>query len=195
MFVAAAIDAISSIIKLNEHDPRPFWVSDDIQAFSCSNQYGNPSGHCFTCLGIPLAAWLDYNSTAMMNPEAKWSAWYLRLIAFIPVLLFPATIAYSRMFLGVHSLNQVLYGLSLGAWFAFSSEFLIRKHMVKLIQDLIDVQEKRLLRLFLVSFTLFVAASSLQIINYKVANEFDNLKLWKTEITKKCGAEELKDAF
>jgi len=179
MTVGASIDALSSIIKLNEHDPRPFWVSDDVQAFSCSNQYGNPSGHCFTCLGIPLAIWLDYNAYSIKNPDAKWTAWYWRLLAFAFVLAFPATISYSRMFLGVHSLNQVLYGFSLGLWFAITSEFLIRERLMELVKNLIDMKEDRLLRLFLLSFVLLVAAATLQCTNYAVVDKFVNPVSWK----------------
>ncbi len=42
------------------------------------------------------------------------------------------------MFLGVHALNQVLYGLMLGAWFALSSEFLLRENIMELANKIID---------------------------------------------------------
>lgn len=72
------------------------------------------------------------------------------------------------MFLGVHSLNQVLYGLSLGVWFAMSSEFVLRERLIGIVQNLIDVNDERLLRLTLLSLILLAAAWSLQIINYLV---------------------------
>ena len=69
-FVLATIgiQALTSILKLAYHGPRPFWVSPDIQAFDCSNQYGNPSGHCFTTLGMVLVCWLDFNSWVQHRP-------------------------------------------------------------------------------------------------------------------------------
>lgn len=96
-----------SISKLNDHQARPFWVANaDVQAYGCSNQYGNPSGHCMDSLGISLTIWLDYNSETIKRQSAmKMGSWYWRLFWFVCVLTFAATIAYSRMFLGVHALN------------------------------------------------------------------------------------------
>mmetsp|Transcript_12057 Transcript_12057/g.15396 ORF Transcript_12057/g.15396 Transcript_12057/m.15396 type:complete len:189 (+) Transcript_12057:13-579(+) len=105
LFVSAGIDTSTAVIKLNDHQARPFWVGVDVQAFSCSTSYGNPSGHCFTCMGVPLAVWLDYNSRAITTPSIRLSAWYWRALFFALMLLFTGMIAYSRMFLGVHSLN------------------------------------------------------------------------------------------
>ena len=195
MFCASAIDGISAITKLNSHQERPFWVSPDVQAFHCSGQYGNPSGHSFTCLGIPLILWLDYNQKAMKEPQWKLGAWYWRAVAAVLALTFTGTIGYSRMFLGVHSLNQVLYGYSLGLWFALSVHFLVKDRLMSLIQKLVDVEETRLMRLFLLSLMLFVAAFTLQIVNYAVVNEFENPLLWRQQITEKCGADELNGAF
>ena len=130
-------------------------------------------------MGVPLALWLDYNQQARINSDMKLGAWYWRALVFVIMLVFTGTIAYSRMFLGVHSLNQVFYGLSLGLWFALTCEFLIKEKMMKLIQNLIDVQETRLLRLFLLSFVLFVTANTVQIVNFAVVNEFENPLLWK----------------
>ena len=144
---------------------------------------------------MPLAIWLDYNTSSIQNPDAKWSKWYFRLAAATLVFIIPGTIAYSRLFLGVHALNQVFYGLSLGAWFAISSELILRERMIKLIKDLIDLEETRVLHLFAVGTVLAVAASGLQILNYSVVKTFVNKQLWKNQITRKCGADELEDAF
>ena len=84
-------------------------------------------------MAITLCLWLDYNTTAIKNPEMKMRAWYWRLLAFIAAITFTGSIAYSRMFLGVHSLNQVVYGLSLGLWFAMTSEFMLRERLMDLI--------------------------------------------------------------
>jgi membrane-associated phospholipid phosphatase len=104
--VILAIDAIMAVSKLNDHQARPIWVSEAVKAYGCSNQYGNPSGHCLSTMGITLTCWLDYNTCAMRDPEGvKMSSWVYRLLWFIFVLGFTGSIAYSRMFLGVHALN------------------------------------------------------------------------------------------
>lgn len=91
----------------------------------------------------------------------KWRAWYWRLLAIFVAFTFAGTIAYSRMFLGVHSLNQVLYGLSLGIWFAVTSEFMLRERFMSLIQNLIDVEDQRLKRLLYLSLIMFAATTTL----------------------------------
>ena len=179
MFAAAAIDAISAIAKLNAAEARPFWVSDEVQAFHCSGQFGNPSGHCFQCMGVPLVLWLDYNQQARRNPNMKLGGWYWRALIFVIMLIFTATIAYSRMFLGVHSLNQVFYGLSLGIWFAVTAHFLIKERLMGLVQNLIDEKETKLGHLFWLSLLLFVGSFSIQIVNYARTMIFEIPTAWK----------------
>ena len=105
IFMLNMIQVISSISKLHFHQARPYWVNPAIKAISCSNQYGNPSGHSLVCLGLSLAIFLDYNSWVATRPENKLRAWYWQVLLFILVLVFSGTIGYSRLFLGVHSLN------------------------------------------------------------------------------------------
>jgi len=130
------IDALTNAMKLSYHQPRPFWVSDDVQAFACSSQYGNPSGHSTIAMGTAVYLWLDYNSWAIdastRDTPSQFSKWYWRLIFAVLGLVYAVTIAYSRMFLGVHSFNQVFFGLSMGAWFAVTGHFIFRERIVKL---------------------------------------------------------------
>jgi membrane-associated phospholipid phosphatase len=52
----------TNITKLGYHDPRPFWVWTDVQAFACSSQYGNPSGHSSMSMGMAVTMALDFAS-------------------------------------------------------------------------------------------------------------------------------------
>jgi len=49
-----------SVSKLFYHSPRPFWVSTEVKAFSCQNEFGNPSGHSMFSAGIALVLWFDF---------------------------------------------------------------------------------------------------------------------------------------
>ena len=80
---------------------------------------------------------LDYNSEAIKNPQMKFAAWYWRLLSLIVGCAFAAAIAYSRLFLGVHSLNQIFFGALLGAWFAVTAHFMLREPLMKIANDLI----------------------------------------------------------
>ena len=111
------------------------------------------------------------------------------------VLTFGATIAYSRMFLGVHSLNQVCYGLSLGAWFACCIHFIFKDKIISLAQGLIDGKDDETNRLFWVSTGLMIGAYAVQILNYEAVMEFQNPAEWSLSIAKKCGSDSLSGAF
>lgn len=60
-------------------------------------------------MGITLAILLDYNRWAILEnikqEPSKWANVWYRVLALVLGATFVATIGYSRLFLGVHSLN------------------------------------------------------------------------------------------
>lgn len=120
------------MMKLGYHEPRPFWITTNIQAFSCSSQFGNPSGHSSSSMGMAMVVWLDY----LIESE-----WYLierrKILEFLLAFAFGCTVGYSRMFLGVHSLDQVVYGILIGIWCAFTLQFCVRPALTQEAQDLV----------------------------------------------------------
>ena len=75
-------------------------------------------------MAICLAMWLDLKG---LIPERRW--YWIQILFAASVLSIPFIIAYTRLFLGVHSLNQVSFGLQLGAWFAVTSNYLIKDQL------------------------------------------------------------------
>ena len=136
---------VMNISKLWYHEPRPFWVSQGIETQSCSSEYGSPSGHSLLATAFTLAVWLDYNqamsqqrrdhegslvalssqtsSTDSNTCRTIMSLWHFRVVMLVFTLFFIATIGLSRVILGVHSLDQVLFGIQLGAWLALTMHF------------------------------------------------------------------------
>ncbi len=104
-----------NITKLSYADPRPYWASQDVTAFKCSTQFGNPSGHSETSIGMALTVWLDFDASKQFKG-----------ITLVLTLLFAVTIGYSRFFLGVHSMDQIVYGLLIGTWIAITMHYIIR---------------------------------------------------------------------
>ena len=97
-------------------------------------------------MGIAMTLWLDYGA------REGGSRWHFKLLLLALALAFAGSIGYSRLFLGAHSLNQVLYGLSCGLWFAFSAHFILREPLTELVSALIDgKQTTPLSRLLLIS--------------------------------------------
>ena len=115
---------------------------------------------------------LDYNAEARTNPNMRFSAWYWRLLSLIVGIAFAAAILYSRLFLGVHSLNQVYFGALLGLWFALSCHFILRDSLLKLVNDLIQGRKTDLKQMYLASILSLVAVYMVQIVNYEVIIDF-----------------------
>ena len=48
------------------------------------------------------------------------------------------TISFGRYVLGAHSLDQIIYGVSLGIWSGFTMHFLVRDNFISHIEYIID---------------------------------------------------------
>lgn len=85
-------------LKLFFHSPRPYWVSDQVQAYSHETSFGLPSGHAQ--IAATMWGWLA------VEVKKRW----FTILALILIFL----IGVSRLFLGVHFLSDVLLGWTLG---------------------------------------------------------------------------------
>lgn len=108
---------IMSFLKLIYSDPRPFMSDGSIKLYECSIEYGNPSGHSFlNCFYYLTFPWM-YDPDYMKFIENK-KINFKKLFILLLDIIWICSIAYSRVYLGVHSLNQVFLGLVYGI-FAF----------------------------------------------------------------------------
>ncbi|HLO31821.1 MAG TPA: phosphatase PAP2 family protein [Anaerolineales bacterium] len=96
--ILAASDYLNCIVKLAFAAPRPYWVNARVEPFSVESSFGIPSGHAqnATALWGILAAGV--------NKPWAWAT------AFILAFL----IGFSRLYLGVHFLHDVLTGWLIG---------------------------------------------------------------------------------
>lgn len=91
---------INSYLKVGFHQPRPYWVSKKIQnLISPMGSFGLPSGH-------------SQNAASVFGllSASTGKKWFKGVIIFTILM-----IALSRLFLGVHSLADILLGLLVGA--------------------------------------------------------------------------------
>ena len=114
---------LSNVSKLWYNDPRPFWVREDVQALACSTQYGNPSAHSMFSMAIATTLWLDVNECHRSREGSFMQPIWARAILGLVCFVYTFTIGYSRVFLGVHSWNQLLFGWQLGLWVAVTFFF------------------------------------------------------------------------
>lgn len=121
-------------LKVDYHMRRPYWVSLDIKAGDCDFAFGNPSGHSTGSMGKSLILFLDYAISCKTGP---FSHPIVKAIVCTTCVLFAGTVGYSRILLGAHGVDQVIFGFSLGIWIAFTMQFcfseLIKDHAKKLL--------------------------------------------------------------
>ena len=102
-------------MKVLYHSPRPFFVAGDIKAYYWSKEYGNPSGHAMYIPSVlPLILYLVLRQIKLnLSISTKLFA-VISTICITLMILLVSTILFGRIYLGVHSYNQVLYGSLLG---------------------------------------------------------------------------------
>jgi len=95
------------------------------------------------------------------------------------------SIAYSRLFLGVHSLNQCLFGLLLGVWVAFTMEFCVRANLDASVKELVECTDRRLLPYILVNTVAFAGFIVAFVAEYKVVDpKIVNDPEWSTNMVR-----------
>ena len=86
------------IFKLLFADPRPYWVSAQVRAFIAEGTFGIPSGHAQNAIAV--------GGIIAARVRKRW-AW---IVAFVLAFL----IGFSRLYLGVHFVHDVLAGWLIG---------------------------------------------------------------------------------
>ena len=56
---------------------------------------------------------------------------FLRIIFIIAGICFPLLVGFSRLYNGVHSLDQIFLGLFIGVWLSFVNHFLLRELIIE----------------------------------------------------------------
>jgi membrane-associated phospholipid phosphatase len=88
----------NNFFKFLFHNPRPYWISDRVQALSHETSFGLPSGHAQ--IAASVWGWLA------VEVKKRWFS----IVALVIIFL----IGLSRIYLGVHFLTDVLLGWLLG---------------------------------------------------------------------------------
>lgn len=120
----------TGILKSLFEESRPFWLSDEIAPQKCRRDFGNPSGHCMTATFFWLTVYLNkYFEVGAARPKVRsifCTAYIVKMGLTVAMCLFFIFLALSRVFLGEHSYNQVLFGSSLGITLALTMHFFLK---------------------------------------------------------------------
>ena len=108
MIGVIACTYLDNIMKLWYHDPRPFWEESKLHS-NCDGGFGNPSGHSFISTFTYLGVYKLLSQTKIVSKNI-----WVEMTLFVFCVLMIIGIILSRVILGMHSLDQVFYGCSLG---------------------------------------------------------------------------------
>lgn len=101
-----------SWLKLIWQQPRPYWLSDDITPFECDPGFGYPSNHVLSTVVSFLVffeiMYEHFHIKSFVNSKIIY--W----LGFSASFLLCAFVGFGRMVLGVHSIDQVMFGLLIG---------------------------------------------------------------------------------
>jgi len=135
--------AANAFLKNAYHQYRPCWAERTIPVYGKEKDFGNPSGHStgcgavvFSILAIYLWDNFDFclnkteelavkrsRASSLYSPVAK------TIITLVLVFMFLG-IVFSRVYLGAHSFNQVLYGSLLGFFCPFLIFNVFRQNLI-----------------------------------------------------------------
>jgi membrane-associated phospholipid phosphatase len=97
LIVLLSIDIVGSTLKLVFHQPRPYWIGN-VKVLGEETSYGIPSTHS----SDSLAVW----GYMAYRVRKSWF-WIITIVAIVMIAL-------SRLYLGVHFLQDVLFGWLIG---------------------------------------------------------------------------------
>lgn len=94
---------MNNIFKAAFHLPRPYWVDPAIKAYAAESSFGLPSGHA----QISASVW------GLLALKSR------RTIYIVLMIILVALIGFSRWYLGIHFISDVVVGWLIGALFVF----------------------------------------------------------------------------
>ena len=75
------------------------------------------------------------DSTSKLHKQVKiTSSWPFYIFITAVLLFWAASIPYTRFLMGAHSLDQIVYGSTLGVWTALFMHFLVRDHAIRFFE-------------------------------------------------------------
>ena len=101
MFLSTLL-TLQIAMKIGYHEPRPYMSDDQIIVIGCSHEYGNPSGHSLFSAGFSLLSFMDF-----MGKAPKTRGFFFALGG--PIAFF-LLMGFARVYQGVHTIDQVIYG-------------------------------------------------------------------------------------
>ena len=181
VFIAGLIFCLHfhSMMKIWYGSSRPFWEEIDLYQGICDGGFGNPSGHSITSAYLYLTLFMYIKDSNFLKGKKISKA-----IIFLLFLTYIILIILSRLILGLHSINQVIYGATLGVIVMIFSVHVLKLHEMPVVFYKRLFKEK--LIIFCVTGILILLAiiSVLSVMIFN--NEFD-YKTYEGKLSQTCG--------
>lgn len=178
---------VMSMIKVVFADPRPFWLTTEIKMldWNCYQEFGNPSGHAMMGPIFFEFVFMEY-----LFPLAKTLCYKIFWVSL--EVLFILTLIYSRLYLGMHGLNQILLGIAIGLVIIVYYRVYLNAAIRKFLQNIVVTDNKsRSFCCIMVAFCGMVALTMgfYYLEEYVVCRSHERINLyktWKETINKQC---------
>lgn len=145
MVVAGIKGALVLQMKMTYADPRPYHLDSEIQTTSAKAIFGNPSGHSLAAVVAAIVIFLDvFHGTPVtfhQQNDSIYHGWSTYIACLIFAIYWSFTIPFARYLAGEHSLDQVVYGFTLGVYLGFFCHFVMRDNLIWFFERVIDWQK------------------------------------------------------
>lgn len=150
IWVVSITSMLLACLKVTQAAPRPYWVSSEIETISCAASFGNPSGHTmlsFACL-MYMSLWIcsnrpNHQPFAWLNDLKRFNKHVVfKVLATQFLLIMAGLTGWSRMVLGAHSLDQIIYGALLGIYVAFTWHYAHGSRFEVHLRNLMNVKDR-----------------------------------------------------
>ena len=91
---------------------------------------------------IAVALFLDVFHGSTKNHNLKFHGYLVYFSSLFLAIFWATTIPFTRYLMGVHSLNQIVYGTSLGLWAALTMHFLLRDYLLEHFNAILNWHKK-----------------------------------------------------
>lgn len=116
------------VINMAIQETRPFWLDRRISMWdwTCAEVFGNPSGHVYAAIFL-------YGP--IVSDAIGFDKYHLLAI---PLAIIWVLMPISRMYLGLHSSDQVLHGIVYGFSFLLMYKYVLQKYTYKLYMEFLS---------------------------------------------------------
>ena len=180
-------------LKMIFRYPRPYQMSPDVIPTSCSGQFGCPSATSIRVATIVLSLFLDF----VQERKKKMSiVCYILgcLAAFIGIF----GVMCSRVYLGAHSINQVIYGTGVGIISALFMHYSVKPQVYKHLYNLSSISPARTnyVPFVLNSTFVFVMTQLIPFLTYWYVVNYTTIpQLYMDNLLSKCPAQTITKVF